>query len=97
MDILGSRNVDASTFAAHRKKFDVQYMLNSEPYQPHSIPPNWGGHAVTGSLKFSPVTTSPPRESFDNPKMKYEALEISIVRGPFERNVLMHYSYFGPL
>jgi len=25
------------------------------------------------------------------PKLKYEALEISAVRGPFERKVLMHY------
>jgi len=28
--------------------------------------------------------------------LKYEALEISEVRGPFETKVLMHYSYFGP-
>jgi len=31
------------------------------------------------------------------PKLKYEALEINEVRGPFERKVLMRYSYFGPL
>jgi len=30
-------------------------------------------------------------------KLKYEALEISEVGGPFERKVLMHYSYIGPL
>jgi len=28
-------------------------------------------------------------------QIEYEALEISEVRGPFERKVLMHYSYFG--
>jgi len=28
---------------------------------------------------------------------KYEALEISEVMGPFERKVLIHYSFFGPL
>jgi len=31
------------------------------------------------------------------PKLKYEALEISEVRGPFERNVVMHYSFFESL
>jgi len=65
----------------------------AEPYQPLSIPSNLGIHAVIGGAKFSPVTTYPPRESFDPPK--YEALEISEVRGAFERKVLMHYSYFG--
>jgi len=68
-----------------------------EPYQPHSIPLNWGAHAVTGGPKFSPVTTYSPPEKASIPKLKYEALEISEVRGPFERKVLMHYSYFGPL
>jgi len=29
--------------------------------------------------------------------LKYEALEISEVRRPFERKVLMYYRYFGPL
>jgi len=31
------------------------------------------------------------------PKLKYEALEIGEVGGPFERKVLIHYSYFVPL
>jgi len=30
-----------------------------------------------------------------SPNLKYEALEISEVSGPFERIVLMHCSYFG--
>jgi len=67
-----------------------------EPYQPHSILPIRGGHAVTGGQKFSPVTTYPPRK-LRSPKLKYEALEIREVRGPFERKLLMPYSYFGPL
>jgi len=29
--------------------------------------------------------------------LKYGALEISEVKGPFERKVLIHYSYFGPI
>jgi len=29
----------------------------AEPYQPHSIPPNWGAHAVAGGPKFSLITT----------------------------------------
>ena len=72
-------------------------LLYTEPYQPHSIPPNWGGHAVTGGSgpKIpvpSPLSTS---EKASIPKLKYEALEISEVRGPFERKV--HYIYFGLL
>jgi len=31
------------------------------------------------------------------PKLKYEALEISEVGGHFERKVITHYSYYGPL
>jgi len=29
--------------------------------------------------------------------LKYEALKISEVGGHFERKMLIHYSYFGPL
>jgi len=38
-----------------------------------------------------------PQRKLRCPKLKYESLEVSEVRGPFERKVLMHYSYFGPL
>jgi len=69
----------------------------SEPYQPHSIPPIGEAHAVTGGPKFSPVTTESSREKLRSPKLKYEALEICEVSRPFERKVLMHYSYVGPL
>jgi len=65
-----------------------------EPYQPHSIPPNWGAHAVTGAQNSVPSPLSTPKKALI-PKLKYEALEISEVRGPFERKV--HSSYFGPL
>ena len=37
-----------------------------------------------------------PKRKLRSPKLKYEALEISGVRGPFERKVLMYYSYIGP-
>ena len=43
---------------------------------------------------LSPLSTQGKLRS---PKVKYEALEISEFRGAFERKVLMHYSYFGPL
>ena len=42
----------------------------------------------------SPLST---REKASIPKLKHEALEISEVKGPFERKALMHYSYFRTL
>jgi len=66
-----------------------------EPYHPHSIPPI-GGHAVAGAQNSFPSPLSRPKKA-STPKFKYEALEISEVGGPFERKVLIHYSYFGPL
>jgi len=30
---------------------------HSEQQQPHSIDPNWGGHAFTGGQNSSPATT----------------------------------------
>jgi len=72
-------------------------VVHSEPYQSHSIPPNWGVHAVTGGPKFQSRHHLGSQRKLRSPKLKYESLEISEVRGPFERKVLMHYSYFGPL
>ena len=69
--------------------------LLAEPYQPHSIPPNWGGHAVTGGPKFQSRNNLAPQRKLRSPKLKYEAWEISKVGAPFQRNV--HYSFFGPL
>jgi len=57
---------------------------------PH--PPIGGTHAVTRGPVPSPLST-PEKASI--PKLEYEALEISEVRGSFERKV--DYSYFGPL
>jgi len=70
--------------------------IRAESYQSHSIPPIRGAHAVTGGPKFSPSPLSTP-EKASILKWKYEAPEISEVRGPFERKVLMHLNYFGPL
>jgi len=36
-----------------------------------------------------------PQRNLRSPKLKYEALEISEFRGPFE--IKVHYSFFGPL
>jgi len=49
-------------------------------------------HREPKILVPSPLST---QEEASIPKLKYEALEISEVRGPLERKV--HYSYFGPL
>jgi len=58
--------------------------------------PIGGGHAVTGDQNSVPSPLSPKR-MLRSPKLKYEALEINEIRGPFERKVLMLYSYFGVL
>jgi len=79
----------------HKQRSTQSCYCESEPYQPHSIPPSGGAHAVTGAPKFNPSPLSRP-EKTSIPKLKYEALEISEVRGPFERKVPMHYNYFGP-
>jgi len=58
----------------------------AEPYQPYSIPPNWGGHAVTdaqnsavaGAQNSVPSPLSPQRKLRPS-KLKYEALELSEV------------------
>jgi len=73
-----------------------RYMWQPEPYQPHSIPPigKWGTLSQ-GAQNSVPLPHSAP-EKASIPKLKYETLEISEVRGLFERKVLMHYSYFGP-
>jgi len=39
-------------------------LIGSEPHQPHSIPPNWGAHSITGAQKSVPSSFSLPRESF---------------------------------
>ena len=75
---------------------DSDLELEAEPYQPHSIPPIGGGTLSQGAQNSVPSPLIPQRK-LRSPKLKYEALAISEVRGPFERKVLMHYSYFGPL
>jgi len=57
--------------------------------------PQLGGHAVTGGPKFQSRHHLVPQRKLRSPKLEYESLEISEVRGPFERKV--HYSHFGPL
>jgi len=74
---------------------DENAELYAEPYQPHSITPNWGANAVTGGPKFQSRHHLAPQRRLRSPKLKYEALEISDVRVPFERKV--HCSYFRPL
>ena len=56
--------------------------------------PQLGGHAVTRGQKFQSRHHLEPQRKLRSPKLKYEALEISEVRGRFERKV--RYSYFGP-
>jgi len=68
--------------------------LQPKPCQPHSKPPNWGVHAVTGGQKFQSRHHLAPHRKLWSLKLKYAALEISELRGPFERKV--NYSFVGP-
>jgi len=74
----------------------VIFQLRPEPYQPLSIPPFGGATLLQGAQNSVPSPLSPTAKS-SIPELKYEALEISEVRRPFERKVLMYYRYFGPL
>jgi len=38
-------------------------LIQSEPYQPHSIPSDWGAHAVTGVPKSVLSPNSPPEKA----------------------------------
>jgi len=56
--------------ALYEKKFKKtlnQHNLVTEPYQPHSIPPNWGGLRCRKGLKFQFRHHLAPKESFDPP------------------------------
>ena len=57
--------------------------LQTEPYQPHSIPPNWGATLPQGPKIQIPHHWATQRK-LRPPNSKYEALEISEVGGPFE-------------
>jgi len=70
--------------------------MQTEPYQAHSIPPNWEEPTLSQGAQNSVPSPLRPQRKLRSPKLKYEALEISEIRPPFERKVLTHYSYFGP-
>jgi len=57
--------------------------------------PQLGGPRCPKGPKIPVPSLLRPPEKASIPKLKYESLGISEVRGPFERKV--HYSYFGPL
>jgi len=56
-----------------------------------------GGPTLSQELKIQSRYHLALQRKLRTPKLKYEALEISEVGGPFERKVLIHFSYFGPL
>jgi len=94
--LAGAVEVNALAHERHGDSLGV-CGSNTEPYQPHSIPPNWGEATLSqGAQSSIPSPLSPP-EKASIPKLKYEALEISEVRELFERKVLMQYNYFGLL
>ena len=61
-----------------------QSRISRTPY-----PPLGGGTLSQGAQNSVPSPLNTP-EKIRSPKLKYEALEISEIRGPFERKVLMH-------
>jgi len=69
----------------------------TEPYQPHSIPPIGGPTLPQAAQNPVPSPRIIPQRNLRYPNLKYEVLEISEVRGTFERKMLVHYRYFGPL
>jgi len=66
-----------------------QSRISCTPYPPIC------GHAVTGGPKFSPSPPKPHRK-LRSPKVTYEALEISEVRGLFEEKCLCIAVTLGP-
>ena len=67
-----------------------------ESYQPHFITPI-GGPRYHRGTNSDPSPLSPQRK-IRSPNLKYEALEISGVGGPFERvmSLLTHYIFSEP-
>ena len=59
--------------------------------------PRLGGDTLSQGAKNQSRHHLAPQWKLRSPKLKYEAVEISEVSGPFERKVLMLYSYIGPL
>ena len=71
-------------------------MIHKQSQISRTPSPEFGGARCHRGRKIQSRHHLDPRESFD-PKLKYETLEISEVRGRFERKVLMHCNYIGPL
>jgi len=65
-----------------------QSRISRTPYHPIGGPRCHRGPKIQSRHHFA------PQRKLRSPKFKYEALEISEARGPFERKE--HYNYFGP-
>jgi len=68
-----------------RNKYHIRLDMHTQPYQPHYIPPNWGGARCRRGPKIQSHHHLAPQRRLRSPKLKYEALEISEVRGPLEK------------
>ena len=91
--IRSCRRPQQAGFMPNRSTID-QISALPEPYQPHSIPPNWGGTLSKGAQNSSPSPLSTlERESLSQTEIW--STRNQLIRGAFERKV--HYSYFGPL
>jgi len=83
-------NYNSCLLLIHRCELHHQSRISRTTY------PQLGGTLSQGAQNsvLSPLSL-PEKASIS--KLQYQALDINEVRGPFERKVLMHYSYFEPL
>jgi len=92
---------EARNYDNEHRNFKEKAVIYSEPYQPHPIPSNWGGHAVTGAQNSVPSSLNPQRNlrpSNRNMKhyksmklgglLKEKCLYIAVALGPLEAGYL---------
>jgi len=75
---------------------ELCFVLKSRAVSAALHTPQLGGHAVTEGPKFQSRHHLAPQRRLRSPKLEYEALEISEVKGPFERKVALQV-FWDPL
>ena len=91
---LKDLRIKITTFCKLRGQYNLN--LDQSRISRTPCPPIGAANAVTGGPKLQSRHHLAPQRKSRSPKLKYEALEISKVRGSFERKVLTHCTFFGP-